>query len=85
MNQFVAEAHAAGYEVRIVEGPDGSEREGGDDYGDFRTCWFWQDECSKDAQRDWWRAAMEAGVDYVDTQHLTAGRNFLRSCAPAGS
>lgn len=58
-----------------MNGADGSERD-----GDFRTCWFWQDKCSKDAQKDWWRAAMEAGVDYVDTQHLTAGRDFPRSC-----
>lgn len=81
LNRFVAEAHAAGYEVRVVEGPDGDER--GDDPGEFRRhgfLGFFEGEHSEEAQEEWWRHALEAGVDYVDTQHLTAGRDFLRSC-----
>jgi hypothetical protein len=83
-NALVRQIHTAGYKVRIVEGPDGRERDD-DSPGSFRGCPLThQHECGEQARRNWWQAQLQAGVDYLDTQHLTRGQEFLRSCGQSG-
>jgi hypothetical protein len=79
-NEAVRRAHEAGYKVRVVEGPDGTERNDKRP-GRFKGCSiFKRGECGAGARRDWWRSQKEAGVDYLDTQHLTTGQKWIRSC-----
>lgn len=81
LNEFVAQAHDAGLKVRFVEGPDGRERDH-KKAGKFKKCRWWpgRQGCENDLQEDWWKAQRAAGVDYLDTAHLTAGEKFVRDC-----
>jgi hypothetical protein len=82
-NAIVQKAHDAGQQVRIWGAPDGRIRVPGD-HGGFFPCHGFllpgRQSCEGEAQRDAWRAELEAGVDYVLTNHLTQGRKFVRSC-----
>jgi hypothetical protein len=84
LNNLVAKAHQAGLRVRFWGGPDDSGRLPGSP-GDFVPCPGWLpggQGCEDDGEntRDAWRRQMEAGVDYLNTNHLGHGRTWLTSC-----
>lgn len=86
LNKLVEQAHAAGLKVRMVEGPDGPKRNGKKP-GKFKRCGkvlVFGKECGYDDQEASWRAQLEAGVDFIDTNHVARGRKFLRTCGQGG-
>jgi hypothetical protein len=81
LNAIVQQAHDAGLKVRIVEGPDGAKRIPGDS-GAFVPCLPlpWKQACETGPQERSWRAQIEAGMDFVDTNHIRPGAAMLRGC-----
>lgn len=78
MTALATATHARGWKIRFVQGPDGKARDPRRD-GLFNGC-AKGDDCSAKARQEWWRMQLAAGVDYLDTQQLGPGRNWLRNC-----
>ncbi|GAA3977550.1 hypothetical protein GCM10023085_69970 [Actinomadura viridis] len=76
LNELVERAHNAGLKVRLWGGPDGARRS--ETPGDFR--WCFSKTCRQGTAEDAWRAQMTAGVDLLNTNHLTTARDWIRSC-----
>lgn len=90
---FVQRAHDARLKVRIWGGPDGALRAdkvasynpfGGDN--DFNGHFIWcppgVDQCVLPNQTAWWDLQLAAGGDYLVTNHLGAGAEWLKYCGP---
>lgn len=74
--ELVDRAHAAGLKVRLYEGPDGSKR--GLSSGKFFQCAIVA--CNNDQRHDWWNLQIAAGADYLVTNHLGTGADWLTHC-----
>ncbi|RAY13748.1 hypothetical protein DPM19_19025 [Actinomadura craniellae] len=77
---LVQQVHNSNRKVRIWGGPDGDWRTG---YGKFIDCpkLPTRDQCEGGIRKNWWQAARDAGVDYLVTNHLAQGAEWLRSCS----
>jgi hypothetical protein len=68
--------------VRFWGGPDERYRDGSN--GDFLPCHGQvvpgRQECEGEARVDYWEALQEAGVDFLNTNHLGMGERWVRSC-----
>ncbi|RAY17240.1 hypothetical protein DPM19_03595 [Actinomadura craniellae] len=73
---LVRRAHGSGHRVRIWGGPDGRQRR---DFGTFWPC-VRGDKCKGELRDGWWRTVLDTGVDYLVTDHLTRGSQWLRNC-----
>ncbi|WP_017596327.1 PI-PLC domain-containing protein [Nocardiopsis potens] len=82
LNRVVDQAHRSGLKVRFWGGPDEQYRDGSN--GDFIPCHGQiapgRQECEGEARRDAWLAQQEAGVDFINTNHLGNGERWIRSC-----
>ncbi|MGI5200561.1 hypothetical protein ACQEU6_03010 [Spirillospora sp. CA-108201] len=78
LNDIVQRAHNAGLKVRLYDGPDGRVRANGTLPGLFTPCHF--SSCSEAAKWAAWKSRQQAGVDYLNTNHLTNGRDWIRYC-----
>ncbi|MEV3926769.1 hypothetical protein [Actinomadura coerulea] len=74
--ELVDRAHAAGLKVRLYGGPDGSKRSL--TAGKFLPCRVAA--CHNDQRHDWWNLQISAGVDYLVTNHLGTGADWLTHC-----
>lgn len=82
LDNVVDQAHRSGLKVRFWGGPDEQYRDGSN--GEFIPCHGQvvpgRQECEGEARRDFWKAQQEAGVDFVNTNHLGNGERWIRSC-----
>lgn len=78
LNEIVQRAHNAGLKVRLYDGPDGRVRANGALPGLFAPCHYAA--CSEAAKWEAWKSRNEAGVDYLNTNHLTNGSEWIRYC-----
>lgn len=82
LNKVVDQAHRSGLKVRFWGSPDEQYRDGSN--GEFIPCHGQvvpgRQECEGEARRDAWKAQQEAGVDFVNTNHLGNGERWIRSC-----
>ncbi|WP_131740801.1 hypothetical protein [Actinomadura roseirufa] len=74
---LVDRAHNAGLKVRIWGAPDGSVRAPMSP-GQFVPCRF--KSCRNDQRHDWWNLAIGTGTDYLVSNHLGTGADWLRHC-----
>lgn len=81
LDDLVSDAHAAGYRLRFWGAPDGHGRS--NDHGGFHG-FCPGGSCSEGQRRDAWRAQRRAGVDFLGTNHLTKGSDYIRSCSDVG-
>jgi glycerophosphoryl diester phosphodiesterase len=81
LNEMVQKAHSAGLKVRLWGGPDGKFRVPGDPGGFFPCPKLpGHQSCEGGLQNNWWNAQLEAGVDYVISNHLDHTATKLRDC-----
>ena len=83
LNRIVDQAHRSGLKVRFWGGPDDQYRDSPVN-GRFIPCHGrllpGRQECEGEARRDAWLAQQEAGVDFINTNHLGNGERWIRSC-----
>ncbi|WP_146778950.1 hypothetical protein [Actinomadura craniellae] len=80
LNEIVQQAHAAGLKVRIWGGPDDKDRFHFKPYPEkFIPC-FYGRRCHSRSRETAWQAQRDAGVDYLNTNHLTIGSDWIRHC-----
>ncbi|MFA1551104.1 hypothetical protein [Actinomadura chokoriensis] len=80
--ELLQRAHDAGFKVRMWGGPDGEQRLGYMGHGHFRRCTPGEDRCANANRQAWWRAQLRNGADYIVTNHLGTGADWLTNCGP---
>ncbi|GAB3476005.1 phosphatidylinositol-specific phospholipase C/glycerophosphodiester phosphodiesterase family protein [Nocardiopsis coralliicola] len=82
LDEIVDRAHRSGLKVRFWGAPDDQVR--ADSNGNFIPCHGQvapgRQSCEGEARRDAWAAQQQAGVDFVNTNHLGNGERWIRSC-----
>ena len=81
LNDVVQRTHNLGLKVRLWGGPDGRLRSNAEMPGQFGPChWPSPRGCSEADKWAKWKAQQTAGVDYLNTNHLTNGSEWIRYC-----
>ncbi|TDC50999.1 hypothetical protein E1281_21205 [Actinomadura sp. KC345] len=80
LNDLVQRTHDIGLKVRLWDGPDGRLRSSPAQAGQFIPCHWPYPECDEAHKWAKWKAQQKAGVDYLNTNHLTNGREWIRYC-----